>query len=171
MPRKCRALRGAAFRMFTDKCRDIISGGDEVSTYMLDQIFCPEDTILYAWRNILSSCQYISFRNRNYCSDFWKVPRGDLAPSIFVQNLTPPACCSPSGSYVKIFNEVNNSRGTTEYASTVAALSFRVGSYLTCIFDLRHRRRSPLRCILGIFLVYVLIFPPRDVGARICLVW
>ena len=131
---KCCVVRSAAFRTFTDKCRDIISGGDEVASFMLDESFCPADTILYAWRNIMSSCQYISFRNKNYCSDFWKVLKGDLPPSMFVQNLTPPTCCSPSGSYVKIFNEVNNARGTEEYASTVAALTFRVGRYLTRIY-------------------------------------
>ena len=121
---------GDAFRMFTEKRRDIISGGEDLSAYMLESTFCPPHTILFAWRNIMSSCHYISYRNRNYCSDFWRVLRGDLTPPEFVQNLTPPTCCIPSGSYVKIFNEMNNARGTPEYASTVAALAFRVGGYL-----------------------------------------
>ena len=115
-----------AFRMFAEKCRDVISGCHELSSFILDATFCPPDTSLVAWRNIISSMQYISYRNRNYSSDFWRVLKGDLPPSEFVNNLPQPDCCSPSGSHVKIFKEIHKAKGTEEYAPTINELAFVV---------------------------------------------
>ena len=112
---------GDSFRIFREKCRDIITCTDSVATYVLNKSFCPPETLLYVWRNLISPCHYISYRNRHYCTDVWKVLKCDMDAETFVSNMPAPRCCSETGSFRKIYSEMQAVEGTQQQSPSEAA--------------------------------------------------
>ena len=89
---------------------------------MLGDAFCPPDTHLHVWRNIISSRHYLSHRNSPFCTDMWGVLRGAMEPINFVRNMEAPNCCSATGSYREIYSELHEARDHTTYDDTLPSL-------------------------------------------------
>ena len=85
----------------------------------MEDAFCPPDTLLYVWRNIISSRHYLSHRNRPFCTDLWKVLRGAMEPANFVRNMETPNCCGATGPYREIYSELRGASDQTTYDDTL----------------------------------------------------
>ena len=78
----------------------------DLANFILDKIFCPPNTLLHVWRNLVASCHYLAYSNRPFCTDLWKVLRRQMTPEHFSRNMEVPNCCSATGSYRKIFTAI-----------------------------------------------------------------
>ena len=92
-----------------------------MASFMLEDDFCPPDTHLQVWRNIIASRHYLSYRNSPYCTDMWKVLRSKMEPIHFTRNMEVHNCCIAIGSYRKIYPELQKDSATSSYSETVCA--------------------------------------------------